>query len=102
MREEYINACETRLKLISKWGSDGASGQSEFKQVIPANATEFSDQHCYMTSIVQLQMNNLEMSLAVWENMCLSPTKYCRPIMFEYVKENAARTRSEVIIKKNI
>lgn len=80
----------TKLKLISKWGFDGASGQSNYKQ-----PGDFDDSSIFMTCMVPLRLLN-EMNTVIWENDRPSSTFYCRPIMFKYIKETKEVVMSEM------
>ncbi len=102
--------CNGSAQLTSKWGCDGASGQSEYKQQ-PAELGNFSDKHLFMMSMVPIEMRNYTLastssaassssggcsSLTLWKNPRPSSTKYCRPIMFEYSQETKEKTTTEV------
>lgn len=71
----------SNLKLISKWGFDGASSQSNYKQV-----GHEDDSSVFMASLVPLKL--LHNDSVAWENERPSSTAYCRPILFKFVKEN--------------
>ncbi|KAH9629716.1 hypothetical protein HF086_001529 [Spodoptera exigua] len=82
----------TELLLISKWGFDGASGQSNYKQKTEA---EFDDSTIFMASLVPIRLQQCDGTI-VWENDRPSSTFYCRPIMFKFTKE----TQSTVVTIK--
>lgn len=85
----------TELLLISKWGFDGASGQSNYKQKTEA---EFDESTIIMASLVPIRLQHIDGTI-VWENDRPSSTFYCRPIMFKFIKE----TQSTVVsIKASI
>lgn len=85
------------LKLTSKWGFDGASGQSNYKQ-----RGEFDDSSIFMASLVPLQLHNEE-NIVIWENDRPSSTFYCRPISFKYIRETKEVVTTEMNrIKKEI
>lgn len=73
----------TDFLLISKWGFDGASGQSNYKQ---KTETEFDDSSIFMASLVRIRLQHCDGTI-VWENDPPSSTFYCRPIMFKFTKE---------------
>lgn len=78
--------------LTSKWGFDGASGQSHYKQI-----GEVDETTVFMASLVPLRLHSGE--VVVWENDRPSSTMYCRPIMFKFMKE----TKDTVVaVKKKI
>jgi hypothetical protein len=77
-----------QLVLISKWGCDGTSGQSEFKQKFSENTSNVSDTFMYLVSTVPIQLvssNNSTKQL--WINSRPSSPRLCRPIQFEFAKE---------------
>lgn len=84
------------MTLISKWGCDGSSGHSLYKQ----RAEEgFSDSDIFFTSMVPVQLfcvdENGEKSV-LWQNPSPSSTLYCRPIKIQFVKESTILTKKEV------
>ena len=85
----------TELLLISKWGFDGASGQSNYKQ---KTETEFDDSTILMASLVPIRLQQSNGTI-VWENDRPSSTFYCRPIMFKFTKETQTTVAT---IKGNI
>lgn len=74
------------LKLVSKWGFDGASSQSRYKQKMEQN--EQDDSSIFMTSLVPLKLTDGENIL--WTNPKPCSTWYCRPVSFIFVKESEA------------
>lgn len=101
--EEVIADCNTTVELFSKWGCDGSSGQSEYKQ---STSEVFSDKQIFMVSMVPLEMRNLQAvqsSDPLWKNPRPSSTKYCRPLLFKYCKETKETIQNEVdIVKRQI
>lgn len=84
------------LTLVSKWGCDGASNQSQYKQKF--NELISSDQNessIFMTSLVPLRLVTEE-NIVVWENPSPSSTRYCRPIKFQFIKESSVTVKNEV------
>lgn len=80
------------LKLISKWGFDGASSQSTYKQ--RSEDINFDDSSIFMASLVPLKLV-MSNDIIIWENPKPSSTHYCRPIMFEFQKETADFIKKE-------
>lgn len=74
-----------QLKLISKWGFDGASNQSRYKQKMEG---EQDDSSIFMTSLVPLKLTDGDDTL--WTNPKPCSTLYCRPVQFTFVKESEA------------
>lgn len=92
-----IQKCyKTDFILISKWGFDGASGQSICKQRI-SNEIEIIekpiDESIFISSLLPLKLMNS--ARCVWENPYPSSTKYCRPIKFEFLLEKAKNLKKE-------
>lgn len=84
------------LKLISKWGFDGASCQSLYKQAFTNSSDDFDkpkDDSIFITCLVPLKLMND--SIVIWENVKPSSTRYCRPLKFDFVKENDEVIRNE-------
>lgn len=92
--QEYHESDE--LILISKWGFDGASGQSIYKQRVSEEITSIKkpiDESIFISSFVPLKLMNG--THVLWENSQPSSTKYCRPIKFQFVQESAELIRKE-------
>lgn len=88
------------MKLISKWGFDGASGQSFYKQGFADNIVDIDkprDESVFAISLVPLKL--LSGDNIIWENPQPSSTRFCRPIKFEFIKESDDVIRRE---KNNI
>ncbi|CAH1108234.1 unnamed protein product [Psylliodes chrysocephalus] len=84
------------LNLILKWGCDGSTGHSQYKQVLPEG---FSDSDIFITSLVPLQLSgkNTDRSESVlWQNPRPSPVRYCRPIKIQFKKEAAELSQEEI------
>lgn len=77
------------LLLICKWGFDGASGQSLYKQATDGD----DDSSIFMCSFVPLRFVCGEK--VVWENSKPSSTTLCRPLFFKFVNENKLDIRQE-------
>lgn len=88
------------LKLTWKWGLDGSSSQSNYKQKTSNTAaTEFDDSSVVMISIVPLRLVSTSPSSGneniVWENPTPCSTLYCRPVKFTFTSETADFIKSE-------
>lgn len=102
------------MKLLSKWGCDGSSGHSEYKQTpVPIRSETSSDEdeddapslppsdsHLFLFSLQPLSLVGTEETtgneITLWRNKKPSSTKYCRPIKFLYIKETAEVIKAEV------
>lgn len=99
--EEEAVLLPDRLTLINKWGCDGSSGQSAYKQTISTNDATITDANMFMASVVPLRLRS-EIS-EHWKNPRPSSVHFCRPIFFQYAKESSEIIKSTVNdIKKQI
>lgn len=75
------------LALIGKWGFDGSTRYSEYKQKDINN--EMNDSSLFVTSYVPLQLiaGDPKHRQIIWKNPRLSSTRYCRPLRFQFKKE---------------
>ncbi|KAI8119671.1 hypothetical protein CVS40_9081 [Lucilia cuprina] len=92
-----INSCD--LQLICKWGCDGLSALSEYKQI---NTSESSSEYksVFMASLVPLRIRKYADSDSpstsfddIWKNSTPGSKAFCRPISFEYIKESKTTTQ---------
>ena len=95
--EKISNLSDTHLQnliAVYKWGCDGSSGHSQYKQ---KSEEDFSDENIFVTSIVPVQLYAIldEQKVNIWENERPSSTRYCRPIRFRFLKETSDVTREE-------
>ena len=67
-----------------KWGFDGATGQSEYKQK-RASGEDAHDANLFSTTMVPLDLSFGGKS--VWTNPHASSTRFCRPKRLRYAKE---------------
>lgn len=82
------------LELISKWGFDGSSGQSNYKQ--GSADKQFDDSSIFITSLVPIQIRVKSCpSKVVWQNLRSSSTRFCRPIRMQFAKESQELIRNE-------
>lgn len=95
-QREVITACslggDSSLTLVSKWGCDGSSGHSTYKQKF--SDSRDSDEYLFVFSLVPVQLRD-ETGMIVWQNPRPSSTMYCRPIKFIFSKETTQLTVSE-------
>lgn len=80
-----------KLCLVSKWGFDGASSQSQYKQKFE---DPNSDDSCiFITTFVPIVLHGMEQAENVhWRNLKPSSTTLCRPIRLEFQKETEQYT----------
>lgn len=94
--EDLITNLEDQeLSLITKWGFDGTTGHTQYKQAFLDYSV--SDSHALITALVPLRLCFKDK--IIWQNPKPSSTRYCRPLKIKYIKEN-----NDVVIrqKKNI
>jgi len=92
---------ETVIKtdLICKWGCDGSSGQSEYKQKFIDEST--SDANIFLTSLVPLQLQFVESECnketdIIWKNPRPLSPRFCRPIRLQFLHENTQSIVNEM------
>lgn len=89
------------VNLICKWGCDGTSGQSSFKQKFDDDTDgNKTDTSIFFTLLVPLQIISVNKStkkeIIIWKNPRPSSPRFCRPIKIEFMLETAECTRLEV------
>lgn len=91
------------LILYSKWGCDGSSGQSQYKQILAEESETISDANLFITSLVPIRLVDVQSGSVVWQNPVPSSVRFCRPISIEFCKETPEKTKAVVDdIKKQI
>lgn len=89
--------------LIDKWGFDGSTGHSEYKQSFSGSSIE--DGSLFVSSSCPLQLicksNTSDPDQIVWKNPRPSSTRYCRPIRFQFAKETKELYLQEEAYFKN-
>lgn len=81
---------EQELEATYKWGLDGASGQSLYKQVFQGDSENPTVESIMMVPLIPLQIASP--FKVIWKNTQPSSTRLCRPIQFDFIKENKATT----------
>lgn len=84
------------LTLYSKWGCDGSSGQSQYKQILPEESETISDANLFITSLVPIRLVDKQSGYVVWQNPVPSSVRFCRPISIEFCKETPEKTKAVV------
>ena len=93
--ESTLRIMESQLTLVLKWGCDGSSGHSAYKQLFSDGRV--SDGSLFMSCIVPLRIHSaLEDKTTYWDNPRPSSPRFCRPIKFEFIKETEAVIKAEV------
>ena len=83
---------ELSAVLRCKWGFDGATGQSVYKQA-RTGSTYDNENSLFCTTFVPLRLDIND--TCAWTNEKPSSTRYCRPLHVQYVKETAQISRQE-------
>ena len=78
--------------LEVKWGFDGATSQSIYKQAINPE-DESSEESLFCTTIVPLRLRVGDS--VMWRNRAPSSTRLCRPLCVRYRRETAEVSREE-------
>ena len=79
-----------QLTLHCKWGMDGSSAHSQYKQTgVP------QDDQMFIVSLVPLQLETHSGAI-VWRNATPSSTRFCRPLSLQFAKETKALTEDEL------
>lgn len=86
-----VLATSSSFTLVSKWGCDGSSGHSTYKQRF--ENTEDTDEFLFVFSLVPLRL--YDGAKIVWQNPRSSSTLYCRPIKLIFAKETNDFTLTE-------
>lgn len=82
------------LELISKWGFDGSSDHSNYKQKFEGE--EEDDSSIFITSMVPLLLRvRGTPERILWMNRLPSSTRLCRPIRIQFKKETTALSLNE-------
>lgn len=81
----------SQITLYTKWGFDGSSGHSSYKQAF--HGFDASDSAVFITSIVPLKL--ICNGKTIWKNPRPSSTRYCRPLKIEFSKETASTAKLE-------
>lgn len=85
---------QSALTLVCKWGGDGSSGHSNYKQKFQEqNAT---DEYLFVLSFVPIQLRmNDNTGRVIWQNLHPSSTRLCRPFKFLFAKETEQLSNTE-------
>ena len=92
--KHLVSVGVVEFKLVSKWGCDGSSGHSRYKQKF--QDAEADDEYLFVFSLVPIKLHPLNDSqTCAWQNERTSSTRLCRPIKFLFLKETFDMIRSE-------
>lgn len=108
-QKEVLNELSTEqlnnLVLICKWGCDGSSGHSIYKQRLEEK--DASDAQILFLALVPLQLIHIDKKTEkvtwIWKNRRPSSPRFCRPIKMMNEKETPESVRQETdFIQKQI
>lgn len=92
--EVFMLSSSKTFTLICKWGIDGSSGQSNYRQ---HSTSKQKDSSVLIISLVPLQLrDSQDETNIIWQNRVPSSTRFCRAIKFIFSKETPELTRLEV------
>ncbi|XP_017481320.1 PREDICTED: uncharacterized protein LOC108370503 [Rhagoletis zephyria] len=77
---------ESDVILECKWGFDGSSGHSVYKQKFESQ--DATDEFLFVTSFVPLRIVEGKNEKIVWQNSKHSSQRLCRPLKILFAKEN--------------
>lgn len=89
---ERLDTSVLDYNLIYKWGCDGSSGHSLYKQ--PFENPDSTDEYMFVISLVPIRLEDNAQKV-IWENPRPSSPRFCRVIKFMYKKECEALIKEE-------
>ncbi|KAK9710628.1 hypothetical protein QE152_g25910 [Popillia japonica] len=92
--ESQKNFCN--LHLITKWGFDGSSGHSRYKQRLHSPSED--DASVFITLLVPLRLISGDPEghhVILWQNPRSSSIRFCRPIRFQLKHETSEIAKKE-------
>lgn len=87
--------CNASLTLLCKYGFDGSSGHSTYKQIFQNPNIHTTDEYFFFIAMSPLQLTDNENQKVLWNNPRPSSTHFCRPIKFMFVKESPVLVMTE-------
>lgn len=90
----------SNLNILFKWGFDGSSGHSQYKQKFLCDSNA-SDASIFISCMVPLQIISGNPGFSdkdktvIWQNPKSSSTRYCRPIRFQFRHESVELAKEE-------
>lgn len=92
---------DLNYKLIYKWGCDGSSGHSLYKQTFAD--PESTDEYMFIMVLVPIRLVVVKSDKIIWQNPRPSSPRFCRIIKFIFKKESTQLIKQECDdIKKQI
>lgn len=81
------------LTVVCKWGMDGSSGHSTYKQTFVEETA--TDEFMFFIAFVPIMLIEKTSGAVLWKNPRSSSTLYCRPLKFLFCKENENLVKQE-------
>ncbi|XP_041448468.1 uncharacterized protein LOC121404022 [Drosophila obscura] len=91
---EKMNETDNIITAVHKWGCDGSSGHSMYRQGYSEFEENKTDEYMFTICIVPLQINMGP--IVIWQNSRPSSTRFCRPIKIVCEKETSSLVKLEV------
>lgn len=98
VKESVLDRQKPNLELIVKYGCDGTSGFTQYKQAF-SEARSGEGNSVFMICMVPLFLRFSDgghENIIFWQNKYASSTKLCRPIKFVFKKESSDVIKSEM------
>lgn len=83
-----------KLILSYKWGCDGSSGHSRYKQAFGDSHEDKTDEYLFAICLVPLQLK--DDNKLIWHNPRPSSVRFCRPIKLIFEKETKSLAEKEI------
>lgn len=79
--------------LVCKYGFDGSSGHSAYKQTW--NENNINDESLFITCLVPLKLQDSQTQRVLWDNPRLASVRFCRPVKLQWIRETDEIIRQE-------
>lgn len=91
VKKAVLESGKTNIQLITKYGCDGTSGFTQYRQAFTEARNEEGNSVFLICMVpIFLRFSQRRQSeINYWENKYPSSTKLCRPVKFTYQKESA-------------
>lgn len=83
-----------KLTLLTKWGCDRASSQSQYKQRFENENDD--DGSIFLINIVPVKLYDESTGSVIWVNISPSSTRFCRPVKFLFTTENTDIIKTKI------
>lgn len=84
LSSNWLQNAKCSFYLICKWGFDGSSGHSNYKQAFIGRETT---DNLFVTALVPLELVNTSINREVWVNSRPGSMFYCRSMKLIFAKE---------------